>query len=382
MTTCDPRYPESFPRRILLVATGMTPQVVTETVYWLGTQRPPAFVPTEVHLVSTSSGVRHARNTLLQPPGLDRFGELCREYGFGAIRFDERNLHTIAGHGGNPLEDIRTPVDNEAAANTILDLVRELTADPEAAVHASIAGGRKTLGFYLGYAMSLCGRTQDRLSHVLVNPPFESHPEFYFPPREESVLTVPGNGSANTRDARVDLADIPFVRLRHGFSQADLQAGRTDFVTAVRATQESVGAPELIVDLVAPQPSAMAGGRVVKLPPSLLAFLAWCAIRRKRGEPIRLRKGDAENADEFLHCFKKVRGSSAAAEYEDTERALRNGIDAEYFREKQSRLKTALVRTLGSKDAAHPYCLVRTGPRGESCYQLALQPEQIKVVEN
>lgn len=381
MTTCDPRYPESFPRRILLVATGMTPQVVTETVYWLGTQRHPPFVPTEIHLVSTISGVRHARNTLLPLPGLDRFGELCREYGFSGIRFDERNLHTIAGHDGNPLEDIRTPPDNEAAANTILDLVREFTADAEAAVHASIAGGRKTLGFYLGYAMSLCGRTQDRLSHVLVNPPFESHPDFYFPPREDAVLTLPGNGSANTRDARVDLADIPFVRLRHGFSQADLQAGRTDFVTAVRATQESVGAPELIVDLAAPQPLATAGGRIVKLPPSLLAFLAWCAIRRMRDEPIRVTKKEPEDADEFLRCFKKIRGSSADAEYEDTERALRNGMDQGYFREKQSRLKSAFIGALGSKEAAQPYCLVRKGRRGESWYQLALRPEQIRVVE-
>lgn len=379
MTACDPRHPESFPRRILLVATGMTPQVVTETVYWLGTQRQPPFVPTEIHLVSTISGVKHARNTLL-PPGLDRLGALCREYGFDGIRFDEQGLHTIAGRDGTPLEDIRTPADNEAAANAILELVRDLTADPEAAVHASIAGGRKTLGFYLGYAMSLCGRTQDRLSHVLVSPPFESHPEFYFPPREDAVLTLPGNGSANTRDARVDLADIPFVRLRHGFSQADLQAGRTDFVTAVRATQESVGAPELIVDLA--QASAMVGGRLAKLPPSVLAFLAWCAIRRKRDQPIRFAKKEPEDADEFLQCFKKIRGSSAAAEYEDTERALRNGMDAEYFLEKQSRLKRALVRTLGSNEAAHPYCLVRKGRRGESSYQLALRPEQIRIVES
>ena len=30
------------------------------------------------------------------------------------------------------------------------------------------------MGFYLGYALSLYGRTQDRLSHVLVSSPYES----------------------------------------------------------------------------------------------------------------------------------------------------------------------------------------------------------------
>jgi CRISPR-associated protein (TIGR02584 family) len=59
--------------------------------------------------------------------------------------------------------------------------VRELTADPDCAIHASIAGGRKTMGFYLGYALSLFGRPQDRLSHVLVSSPFESNQNFFYP---------------------------------------------------------------------------------------------------------------------------------------------------------------------------------------------------------
>jgi CRISPR-associated protein (TIGR02584 family) len=41
------------------------------------------------------------------------------------------------------------------------------TADPQASLHVSIAGERKTMGFYVGYALSLFGRTQGRLSHVL-----------------------------------------------------------------------------------------------------------------------------------------------------------------------------------------------------------------------
>jgi CRISPR-associated protein (TIGR02584 family) len=382
-TTCDPRYPESFPRRILLITTGTNPQVVTETVYWLGTQRQPRFVPTKVHLVSTSSGVEQARKTLLPSAPRDRFGELCREYGFSCICTNPPILHTIAGQDGNPLEDIRTLADNEAAANTIFNLVRELTADSEAAVHASIAGGRKTLGFYLGYSMSLCGRTQDRISHVLVNPPFESHPEFYFPPRKDAVLTTPAGSSINTRDARVDLADIPFVRLRHGLSQADLRAGRMEYVSAVRATQGSVGTPELIVDLrhiAGKAPSATAGGRVVELPPVLLAFLAWCALRRIRNEPIQFTNDTTEDAAEFLRCYIRILGSSMHGEYEETEDALKNGIKASYFREKQSRLKKALVRALGSTDAARPYCLAYVGRRGTPSYQLALPGNQIRVL--
>jgi hypothetical protein len=41
----DPPYP----RRILLAVTGLTPQVITETLYALAIQRQPAFIPTDIH---------------------------------------------------------------------------------------------------------------------------------------------------------------------------------------------------------------------------------------------------------------------------------------------------------------------------------------------
>jgi CRISPR-associated protein (TIGR02584 family) len=75
----------------------------------------------------------------------------------------------IIGPDENPLEDIVTEADNVAVADFITEKVRAVTADPEASLHVSIAGGRKTMGFYLGYALSLFGRPQDRLSHVLVS---------------------------------------------------------------------------------------------------------------------------------------------------------------------------------------------------------------------
>ena len=84
------------------------------------------------------------------------------------------------------------PADNDATADAITERLRAFTADPETALHVSIAGGRKTMGYYLGYALSLFGRPQDRLSHVLVSPPFESHPQFYYPSPGERVIHTLG----------------------------------------------------------------------------------------------------------------------------------------------------------------------------------------------
>ena len=55
---------------------------------------------------------------------------------------------------GKRLDDIVTPKQNEAAADYITDIVNNLTRDEDSAIHVSIAGGHKTMGYYLGYALS------------------------------------------------------------------------------------------------------------------------------------------------------------------------------------------------------------------------------------
>ena len=62
------------------------------------------------------------------------------------------------------LEDIRTVEENEFAGDQICDIVRELTKDSYTIIHASAAGGRKTMSIYLTAAMQMYGRAQDALS--------------------------------------------------------------------------------------------------------------------------------------------------------------------------------------------------------------------------
>jgi len=80
------------------------------------------------------------------------------------------------------LPDIRSVEDNTFAANQICEIVRELSLTSHTSLHASAAGGRKTMSIYLTAAMQLFGRAQDRLSHVLVSEDFETHPDFFYIP--------------------------------------------------------------------------------------------------------------------------------------------------------------------------------------------------------
>lgn len=70
---------------------------------------------------------------------------------------------------------------------------------------------------YLGNALTLFGRSQDRLSHVLVPPSYESNRAFLYPtPYSQSLFIEPLKCYFKAKDAEVTLADIPFVRLRDG----------------------------------------------------------------------------------------------------------------------------------------------------------------------
>lgn len=256
-----------YPRRILLAVTGLSPQVVTETLFALIQHPQLPFLPTEVHLLTTREGAERARLALLSAePGW--FGRLCRDYRLPEIQFDESCIHVLKSEDGLELDDIRSEQDNQRAADFITETVRAFTSDPDTALHVSIAGGRKTMGFYLGYALSLFGREQDRLSHVLVGEPFESSWDFFYPTPYSRIITTRDNKLADTAKARVTLAEIPFVSLRHGQPE-HLLTGHARFSEAVMAARIALGPPALILDL--PGRRINAGGRTISLPPAELA---------------------------------------------------------------------------------------------------------------
>lgn len=199
--------PHEYPRRVLLAVCGLSPQIVTETIYALAADADHPFIPTEVHLVTTAEGARRAELALLSRD-LGWFHKLQQDYALPGMQFDRHHIHVIPDRRGRAMEDIRTPGDNEAAADCLTEQVRRFTSDPNCALHVSIAGGRKTMGFYLGYALSLYGRAQDRLSHVLVSSPFESSWDFFYPTPYSRVLQTSDGKLADSAMAEITLGPV------------------------------------------------------------------------------------------------------------------------------------------------------------------------------
>jgi CRISPR-associated protein (TIGR02584 family) len=367
----------AYARRILLAVTGLSPQVVTETLYALfmrETDVDAQFLPTEIHLVTTQRGRQLARASLLHPDG-GQFHALLQNYPqIGLPVFDERHIHVICGQDGEDLEDIRTLEENAAAADAITALVSNLTQDENAALHVSIAGGRKTMGFYLGYAFSLFARPQDRLSHVLVSAPFENHPEFYFPPAKPRRLALQNGTHIDTAEAEITLAEIPVVRLRHGLPEA-LQNGRARFNEAVAAVQQSLRPPRLEIDLL--QRQVWCGETEFRLSPALLAWLTWWAIQAQNKTLKSWREFEYE-IDAYLRLYKQVVGADSVS-LEGAIHRLKNNDDAKtFFEENNSKLNRALEKKLGAIEA-RPYQLLQYGSRGHVQRGLALSPEAILI---
>ena len=371
------KQPHEYARRPLVAVTGLSPQIVTETLYALAVRQEPPFIPTEVRLITTEEGAERAKLSLLHPES-GWFHRLRTDYGLPPIAFEPEHIHVLKDAGGRPLGDIRSPEDNERAADVITDVVRELTQDDGSALHVSIAGGRKTMGFYLGYALSLYGREQDRLSHVLVNAPYESHPQFYYPTIRSQVICTPPphNRPYDTRDAEVTLAPIPFVRLRDELPE-DLLEGKVRFSEAVTAAQRAIGPAELVIDL--PARRMRAGGKVVALSPVQLAFLAWLARRRiEDQEGVECPVPDVPesgHADAFLAEYRMIIGEMG--DDERTTKRLQEGMTHEFFSQTKSKLHRTLTRELGRRQAA-PYLVSRRQSHSRWLYCLDIAPSAIR----
>ncbi len=370
--------PAGFEKRILLCVAGLSPQVITETFYALAT-REDKFIPTEIHIITTAEGADRVRLTLLESDQEEQhFHRLCADLDVdpGGIRFDVDTIHQTGDNA--PLDDIRSIADNETAADTITAIVRDLTADHRAAIHASIAGGRKTMGFYLGYAMSLFGRDQDRLSHVLVSPPFESHNQFYYPPKKPKVLRDRNNRPIHTRNAKITLADIPFVRLRGHLDKAIL-GEKASYSETVRRAQRNVDPPKLILD--ANNKTIHCGDCPITLAPNLFAFYAWFARRLLADNP-GIHWTQDTVTKEYLTEYGRIVGESGG-DYENTCKSLKNGLDNDYIDQKISKINRQLEETLG-KEPAKAYLIRPIGMIPGSRRRLkglTLQKEQVQFPE-
>lgn len=220
----------------LIAVTGLSPAIVTETL-WALAQEKPRILPQRVIFITTLVGAGKIKEQLLTPlPAFD--GQTAWQALRAKLKAKDHELIAeaprVIGQANkktgtfDALPDIQTPEQNALAAAFILEEVRRVVENPDTPLIASIAGGRKTMGALLHAAVTLIGREDDRLTHVLVDAPYETMPGFYFPGQPGPALKDREGKEHPPAKARVHLADVPFVPLRNRFKELDDMPGSFD----------------------------------------------------------------------------------------------------------------------------------------------------------
>jgi len=221
-------------KTILIAVSGMSPAIITETLWALAGETPPV-VPNEVVVITTAKGEEDIQKMLLTPEkewGGKKVWEVLRKDLFARAKMprDSRHLQLalrvidLPDDSGIKVKapDLRTKEHNSEAADFILQIVGSFTDEPDHHVIASIAGGRKTMGALLYACMSLVGKETDLVTHVLVSEPFEFVKGFFYPEQPVQDLTYgPKEAPKKVRakDARIDMAEVDFVPLRNRFHE-------------------------------------------------------------------------------------------------------------------------------------------------------------------
>ena len=343
-------------KNILLVVTGMTPQIITETVWALACDplNDAPWVPDEIHVLSTQDGLTQIRSRLFAD---QIFSQFQKTYPITAnIQFDERYLHVIKNDLNEALTDLKTPEDNEYAANAICEIIRDFTAQDNVTLHVSIAGGRKTMGFYAGYALSLYGRAQDRMSHVLVEEKFETARDFFYPTIDSSFVTDRFDKEWDAKDAQVWLAQIPFVRLRTSLPEESLikKANFSDVVNAINMASQPI---KLILDVK--QQKVIIGQKECELSSREFAFYYWFVKNKlnRADDIVAPEKGIVASsankviypqmiklAADYLSFYKPLKGFMGNDKVEET---LQFGMERTFFDERKTSVLKAFKKTFG-----------------------------------
>ena len=235
---------------VLVIGMGTSPAVMTETVWALAHQSEPV-VPDEVVVITTKSGKDALRTAIMSgaPSVWNRLKTALAKEKIaidGKLVFGDTSIRVIPDADGNEASDLRTGADNLRAADFMLGELRKYTADSATTVLCSIAGGRKTMSALLFSCMSLLGREDDKVYHVLLPTEFEcgTEPPFFFPEPGVTYTSKKTEKKYRANKVQSELFEVPFVRMR-GWYQDKFKGEPPSYKSLISKVQ-SVAPPAVV----------------------------------------------------------------------------------------------------------------------------------------
>ena len=276
-------------RTILVAGMGTSPAVLTETVWALAHQEQPV-VPDEIVVITTKSGKESLRTAVMSgaPSVWERLKAALRKEKIaidGKLVFGDTSIRVMPDEKGNEIVDLRTGADNLRAADFMLGELRKYTEDAETTILCSIAGGRKTMSALLFSCMTLLGREQDKVYHVLLPPVLEQgvEPPFFFPEPGVTYTAKATGKKYKANKVQSELFEVPFVRMR-GWYQEKFKATPPNYKTLISRMQTMAPAAMTcpLLDLNARDGTLRVDGDACELSETCFALL-YISLKGVRG---------------------------------------------------------------------------------------------------
>ncbi len=371
-------------KNVLLAVVGLSPQVITETLFALHQQQRTVHA---IHVITTQKGKEMINANLLSPRD-GKYYQYLREYGIdpASIEFGFDNIHTIKDNNGIEIDDIADEDENEQLLKNCLELALRFTKDPHTAVFFSVAGGRKTMSACLMLAAQLYGRAQDRVYHVLVSPEFESNRDFYFPPQNSIPIELRDKSGQpyvkETKYAKVTLVPIPFISIREQLSDELLKEPKDPATLMLSLVKEEPY--RLIVDLA--NTKLIYKDIEIDMMPARLALYAFFAMQKKNCEK------DVASCRNCTDCFLEIqeickRSNEIAELYRKivVKREISEmsdsgilGLTPENFNSYKTKIKRDLERGFGLY-AHGELAIDSVGTRPDTRYGIKIDKDRIRI---
>ncbi|MCF6246497.1 MAG: CRISPR-associated ring nuclease Csm6 [Desulfobacula sp.] len=372
-------------KNILLAVVGLSPQVITETLYALLEAGKDIH---EIIVITTRQGKERIYSTLFAGEK-GNFNQFLLEYDIpkDSILFNHGSIHVICDENGNVISDLTTEDENRHLLKLCLKLSFKLTNMPGSAIYFSVAGGRKTMSSCLTLAAQLYGRPQDRLCHVLISPEFESNPCFYYPPKINTSIKLKNKDGEtfykNTKYAKINLVNIPFVSIRNYLANEHLKEVKDPGTLMLSLVQDLK--PTLRVDFTLKK--IIYKNIELDLMPAHLALYGFFVLLKKKCKKQIETCGSCtdcflknhevlDRQSEITDTYKKLRGSRPVNEMQGE--GIVN-LDNDNLRSFKSKIKKLLETRFGSQ-ALKEIEIASIGSRPDTRYGIRIDKSKLEIV--
>jgi CRISPR-associated protein (TIGR02584 family) len=379
------------PQSVLIAVTGLSPAVLTETIWALAKDPVEPVIPDKIIVLTTLTGEKKIKEQLfgaddlwltLRRQLLGKNHEADPRLDFSDTPDRIRVFTRKSGGKRIQLDRMDTLAETEAVGDCLVEEIWNWVGRPDTQVFASISGGFKTMSALLYAAMTVLGGPQDRILHVLVGEPYDggTKPLFFWPkqPTQElecirpSKLGPPG-AQIKAAKAPLVLTDVQFPPLRklfgdYGFKEAPtfgalVAMSRNAVVTlAIPPVQKLALHPANFTAEINELPL-----NVSKTEFMMLHFLAECVLEGIKPENL---ENAAEWGDAYLEFLRDKQSAAPVqrrAFLEDRIEAVK-GDDGSRFTKTLSALRKKLENSSIAGKA-----LARHLPKGRHCLNLAAE---------